>query len=178
MRNLQDAHNEDEHDGTFLRCGPGGCEKFYNVVERYRGQSSLNQHPHSFRINLPASDPLASEMGFAITRVNLHAQTVDKQELGYEFFRNAFGGADPRLAHAVRAAAHQPAEPRRNAGLDLHQRGAVDDDFLESQGGDIVPTRFPDRCSVSRDSLRRRHRLPGRRDLRRPPTTGISIAGA
>jgi hypothetical protein len=96
-RTLQDAHDENEYDATFVHCNAGstGCVLFYNVVERYRGQSSLNQHPHSFRVNFPASNPLPSEMGFPIKKLNLMAQQTDKQALGYQFFREAFGTSIP-----------------------------------------------------------------------------------
>ena len=147
-RNLQEAHNEDEHDATFLRCNPLGCEIFYNVIERYRGQSSLNQHPHSYRVNFPADHPLQSEMGFEITRLNLMSQATDKQHLGYQFFREAFGGTIPTPKTQF---ARFHTNPLSHGGVQDYVYVNVerlDDDFLESQNGDITPTRFPDRCSI------------------------------
>ena len=151
VRTLQDAHNEDEHDATFVRCTPpsGTCELFYNIVERYRGQSSLNQHPHSFRIGFPASTPLQSELGFPITKMNLMAQEPDRQFLGYGFFGSAFGGSIPvAKAQFVRL----DTNPLSHGGIDDYAMVNVekeDEDFLDSQGGAITPLRFPGACSVS-----------------------------
>ena len=147
-RTLQAAHDETEHDATFLRCtAPATCDVFYNVTERYRGSSSLGQHPHSFRINLPGDRALDSELGFPVTRMNLMAQSTAKQSLGYQFFRLAFDGSIPTPRTQFVRLNTNPLSHGGTQDWVYINVERVDDDFLESQGGSIVPLRFPDRCS-------------------------------
>lgn len=151
VRNLQDTHDETEYDGAFVRCTPpaGACELFYNVVQRYRGQSSLNQHPHSYRVGFSSGHPLQSELGFPITKLNLMSQQPDRQHLGYGFFGDAFGGAIPT---AKRQFVRLDTNPLSHGGVDDYVYVNVekeDEDFLESQGGAITPLRFPGACSAS-----------------------------
>jgi hypothetical protein len=150
-RTLQDAHNENEYDGTFVHCNAGssGCVLFYNVVERYRGQSSLNQHPHGFRVNFPASNPLQSEMGFPIKKLNTMSQFPERQSLGYQFFREAFGRAIPTLASQF---IRLETDPLSHGGVQDYAYNNVeaeDADFTESEGGAISPLRWPNMCTIS-----------------------------
>lgn len=147
-RTQQDNHDEVEHDATFVSCDiAGACTNYYNVTERYRGQSSLGQHPHSFRVDFPTDRPYPSELGFAMTRMNLMSQSVDKQFLGYQFFREVFGGFLPTPRTQL---VHLNTNPLSHGGTQNFvyiNAERVDGDFLQSQAGDVIPTRFPDRCS-------------------------------
>jgi len=150
-RNLQNTEDETEYDATFVRCTPpsGTCELFYNIVERYRGQSSLHQHPHGFRIGFSSGHPLQSEMGFTLTKLNLMSQQPDRQFLGYQFFREAFGGSIPT---AKTQFVRLDTNPLSHGGIQDYAYVNVekeDENFLDSEGGAITPLRFPGACSVS-----------------------------
>jgi len=152
VRNAQGAvHDQTYYDATFVHCGVGGaCTVYYNIWERYRGQSSLNAHPHSFRIDFLDEKPLDSELGFPVTRVLLMSQGIPKQHMGYRFFREAFDG---RIlgSHTQFIRMHQSPLSEGNATQDLVYVNVErqDEDFLTSQGGDVAPTRFPSLCSVA-----------------------------
>jgi hypothetical protein len=150
-RNLQNTHDETEYDGSFVHCSSGnsGCVLFYNVVERYRGQGSLNQHPHSFRVGFPASSPLASEMGFPVRKLNLMGQLPDRQGLGYQFFREAFNHAIPTHSSQFVRLLTSPVNHGGAGEIVYSNAEAEDTDFTESEGGAITPTRWPSLCSVS-----------------------------
>lgn len=151
-RNLQNNETEDPYDATFIHCSPAGeCEIFYNIIEHFRGQSSLHQHPHSFRLNLPDDQPLNSELGFNTTRINLMSQSIVRQHLGYRFFREVFGGAlvAPRTQFV-----RFNVTPLTHGGVQNYiyiNVERIDDDFLTSQDGAIQPLRYPDRCSGSEE---------------------------
>lgn len=151
VRNQQDAHVETEFDATFVRRRADGTyELFYNVIEHYRGQSSLNQHPHSFHVKFAEDHPLASEMGFTLTRLILNSQTIVRQHLGNKYFREAFGGAIPApYTQFVRLYT----SPLTHGGAQNYiyiNVERLDGDYLKTQGGDLPqPLRFPDRCTGS-----------------------------
>ncbi len=146
-RNQQSTRNKVEYDATFIRCPAGGdCEIHYNIIERYRGASSLNQDPPSFRFEFPASAPLESEMGFDITGVNLMGQQPARQALGYRLFEDA-GHSAPRNQF-VRLNTNPLADGAVQDFLYINVE-RIDDDFIASQNGQVVPLRFPDRCSGS-----------------------------
>ncbi|UCE58163.1 MAG: DNRLRE domain-containing protein [Phycisphaerales bacterium] len=147
-RNLQVAHNKTEYDATFIQCDASGnnCKLFYNVVERYRGASSINQHPHSFRIDFNADQLLQSGMGFEITALNLMSQQPNRQILGMSMFE-AMGDPTP-MTQAVRLntnpLSHGGTQDWAYANVER-----INEEFFESQGGAITPARYPDRCSTS-----------------------------
>lgn len=87
-RNRQETGtpNENPYDATFI--GPDGTI-FYNVTERYRGQSSLFQVPHSYRVDFGDDQPLQSEMGFEITKLQVLANRPERQAVGYGCFSDA-----------------------------------------------------------------------------------------
>lgn len=150
VRNLQENHIETEFDATFVHCTTTGvCENFYNAGEHYRGASSLGQHPHSYRIDLPTSPNFDSEMGYRTTKINLLSQSIHKQYLGLQFFREAFGGSIPTpRSQFVR----MNTNPLSHGGVQdyvYHNIEVLDGSFVESQSGDITPLRWPDRCSTS-----------------------------
>ncbi len=134
-----------EFDATFLQCDLGGnCEIFYNVTERYRGRSSATQHPHSFRIRFSNDQPLHSEMGFDITRLNLMAQCPVRHVVGYDLFE-AVGDPTPRN-QLVRLNTSPLSEGGTQDFVYVNVE-RVDEDFASSQSGDISPERFPARCN-------------------------------
>jgi hypothetical protein len=145
-RNEQNNHNKIEYDATFIQCkmSGAGCDIFYNVIERYRGDSTLIDHPHSFRIEFSEANPLPSEMGFPITRLNLMAQQAARQELGYQMFES-LGDPVPK-----RQFVRLNTNPLSH-GATLDQQDwvylnveRVDSDFFSSQGGLVTPSRFPE----------------------------------
>ena len=153
-RNVQENHSlpswlaESPYDATFIRCTTTGqCEIFYNVLEHYRGASSLWAHPHSFHIDFNDDQPLQSEMGFKLTRLLLMSQVMVKSYLGHKFFREAFDGAilAPRTQFV-----RLNTSPLSGGGVQdfiYINIERMDDDFLQSQGGDLTPLCFPDRCN-------------------------------
>ncbi len=155
-RNVQENHSlptvqfESPYDATFIRCSQTGqCEVFYNVMEHYRGASSLWQHPHSFHIDFNDDQPLQSEMGFKLTRLLLMSQRLVKSHLGHRFFREAFDG--DILAPRTQFVRFNTC-PLSGGGVQdfiYINIERMDDDFLQSQGGDVIPLRFPDRCSTT-----------------------------
>jgi hypothetical protein len=152
-RNLQGQYDDyTVYDATFQKCGVAGCETFYNVTEHYRGHSSLSQIPHSYNIDFPADQPLPSEMGFDIANLDLMAQSVDKQHLGYRMFRESFSGTIPTpLSQFVRFHTN----PLSSGGTQDYVYINVEDlgkPFLQSEGGEVTPPRFPDLCSGSRET--------------------------
>ena len=159
-RDLQNTRNKTEYDATFLQCdGAGECEIFYNVIERYRGQSSLTQNPPSFRIEFPSSHPLPSEMGFDVTRLFLVGQQPARTTLGYEMFSERGDPAPKTQIVRLNTNPLSHINPSGSSGSpptgDYHQDlvyanvERIDEDFIESQGGDVTPTRLPDRCDGS-----------------------------
>ncbi len=148
-RNRQSIRNDVEYDATFVRCAAdGSCEVFYNITERYRGATSMVLDPPSFRFSFPSDQPLESEMGFDITELNLMGQQPARQAIGYDMFA-AMGLPAPR---------HQFIRLNTNPLVDGGTQDClyinverVDADFVESQGEQLAPRRFPDRCSASGD---------------------------
>ena len=150
-RTLQEVEDETQYDGTFLHCDSASstCQLFYNIVERYRGQTSLHQHPHGFRIDFSSNNPLQSEMGFTVTKMNLMSQQPDRQALGYQFFREAFAHALPALASQH---VYLDTDPLSHGGIQDYTYNNVeveDENFTGSEGGAITPLRFPGVCTVS-----------------------------
>ena len=111
------------------------------------GHSTINQTPHGFRIDFSSEHPLQSEMGFAVTDLVLMAQEIDRQYLGYRFFREAFDGAIPT---SVTQFVRFRTSPRVDGGLQgwiYINIERVDEDFMASQGGAVGQVRFPSVCS-------------------------------
>ena len=84
--------NKNEYDATFV---DNEGNVFYNVRERYRGQSSLNHDPPNFRVNFSTDDPLVSELECTpgsgridVVALQLMAENTARQGLGYGFFRS------------------------------------------------------------------------------------------
>ncbi len=150
VRNLQTPAIEDEFDGTFVRCDTAGnCENFYNIGEHYRGSSSLNQLPHSYRIDFSDTKALDSELGYKVTKLNLLSQSIHKQYLGMQFFREAFGGQIPTPRSQFVRFNTNPLSQGGVQDYVYHDVEVLDGSFIESQKGDFTPLRFPDRCSTS-----------------------------
>ncbi len=150
IRNLQTNAIEDEFDSTFVHCDTAGnCKNFYNSGQHYRGASSLNQLPHSYRIDLPNSPNFDSELGFRTTKIDLLSQAIHKQYLGMQFFREAFGGQIPTPRTQFVRFNTNPLSEGGTQDYVYHNIEVLDGSFLESQRGDVTPLRWPDRCSTS-----------------------------
>ncbi len=152
-RNRQTTRDETEYDATFLSCdATGQCEIFYNVTEHYRGQSSLYQDPPSFRVNFPADHKLETGPGYKVVHLNLLGQQPYRQAIGYPLFEAA--GCPASKFQLVRLntnpLSHTTAAIPDHQNMLYGQAEVVDADFLASQDGDVLPERFPDRCSESR----------------------------
>ena len=132
-----------EFDATFI---DGQGNVFYNVTERYRGSSSLNQLPRSYRVSFSADQPLLSEWGFPLTRLQLMSQSPMRTALGYELFHDA-GLAAP-LMHFARLRVndvnfdteHLFESGNGYAGVYAAVE-RVDEEFLSSHDGAVVPPR-------------------------------------
>ena len=147
-RDLQETIDRTSYDATFVQCDTSGtCEVFYNVTERYRGHSTLTDTPHGFRIDFSDDHPLQSEMGFEITDLVLMSQEIDRQHLGYEFFREVFGGALPAsMTQFVRLNTNPLAHGGAQNWIYINLE-RVDDRFLDSQDGGVGAMRYPKLCS-------------------------------
>ena len=149
-RNRQATRDKTVYDATFLRCPAGAqpsqCEVFYNATERYRGASSLNQNPPSFRIDLPGGHHMASEMGFTIKSINMLGQQPARQGVGYGLF-DAAGLPHPKV-HFPRFNTNPLVDGGTQNGMYSNVE-RIDEDFFTSQGGAIQPLRFPTRCEIA-----------------------------
>jgi Lamin Tail Domain/CotH kinase protein/Dictyostelium (slime mold) repeat len=150
-RNRQQTEDETQYDGSFVHCNAasGGCELFYNVVERYRGQTSLHQYPHGYRVDYSSSNPLQSEMGFPVKKLNAMTQQTDRQALGYQFNREAFNRAIPTLDTQLIRWETSPLSYGGTQDYPYNNVEVEDQDFSGSEGGAITPTRFPSVCTIS-----------------------------
>ncbi len=117
---------------------------FYNVVERYRGQSSLSAIPSSYQVKFPKNRKLRSSLGFPIETLQLNAVRPMSQVLAYELFNRA-GLPAPRAAWAhlrYTGINYDTCCQGRNGYWGLHAVvERLDNDFLDSQNGEIVPPR-------------------------------------
>ena len=152
-RNLQGTTiDRTNYDATFIRSDTSGnCEIFYNISERYRGHSTLEETPHGFRLNLSDDHPLQSEMGFEVVDLILMAQEIDRQHLGYQFFREALDGSIPAsVTQFVRFNTNPLAEGGVQNWIYINPE-RIDRNFLTSQSGALALERFPDQCSDTGD---------------------------
>ncbi len=128
-------------DATFI---DGSGNLWYNVVERYRGQSSMYIWPRSFRIDFPSNRPLTSVLGFPTYKLQLLGHFPVRQKMGYELFNKA-GIPAPMTGWArFRSTGHN---------YDTFGYGSdgfyglycaaerIEGDFLDSQDGGVTPPR-------------------------------------
>jgi len=137
-------------DATFI---DGEGTIWYNVTERYRGQSSLFKLPSSYNIDFPSNRKLSSPLGFPVESLQLNAMRPAAQWLGFTLFNRA-GMPAPKTAWArlrYPGINYDTCCTGQNGYYGLHvvvER--YDDDFLDSQGGDV-----PDRGTSSEGNLYR-----------------------
>ncbi|MCK4658613.1 MAG: lamin tail domain-containing protein [Phycisphaerae bacterium] len=113
-----------EYDATFI---DDHGNIFYNVQERYRGQTSLDLNPPSYRVNFNADQPLESEMGFSLTRLQLMGQNPARQSLGYEVFADV--GIPTPTCQFVRLIINPTLYPFVNTHVYANME-RIDEDFL------------------------------------------------
>src|SRR6185503_3363376 len=77
------------------------------------------------------------------------AQMPDRQGLGYQFFREAFNHAIPTHMNQFIRFLTTPVSHGGAGEVVYNNAEAEDNDFTESEGGAITPTRWPSLCSVS-----------------------------
>jgi hypothetical protein len=128
-------------DATFID-GEGNI--WYNITERFRGQSSLFKFPSSYRIDFPSNRKLNSPLGFPVESLQLNGMRPAAQWLGFNLFNRA-GMPAPRVGWArVRYTGinYDTCCTGQNSYYGLHvvvER--LDGDFLDSQNGNVVPPR-------------------------------------
>ena len=127
-------------DATFI---DGAGKVFYNVVERYRGQSSLSRFPSGYRVDFPRNNKLDSSLGFPIETLQLNAIRPMSQWITFELFNRA-GLPAPRAGWAhlrYPGINYDNCCNGQNGYWGLHVVAErLDNDFLDSQGG-AVPLR-------------------------------------
>jgi hypothetical protein len=160
-------------DATFV---DGEGTIWYNVIERFRGQSSLFKLPSSYNIEFPSNRKLSSPLGFPVQVLQLNAMRPMAQWLGFNLFNRA-GMPAPKTAWArlrYTGINYDSCCTGQNGFYGLYvviER--YDDDFLDAQGGDV-----PDRGLSSEGNLYR-----GRNDANLrwegtdPATYGVDAAG-
>lgn len=73
-------------DATFID-GEGNI--WYNVIERYRGQSSLFKYPSSYQVEFPSNRKLMTPLGFPVEELQLNGMRPMGQYIGYNLFNRA-----------------------------------------------------------------------------------------
>lgn len=130
-----------EFDATFI---DNTGKVYYNVSERYRGQSSITLNPRSYRVDFPSNNLFTNALGFPVQKMVLNGNQPVRQKLGFDIFRAA--GAPASAAEFVRL---------RYTGINYDTTAIgsngftglyacieqVDNDFLDSQDGGISPSR-------------------------------------
>ena len=125
-------------DATFV---DGAGSVWYNVTERYRGQSSLSRFPSGYRVDFPRNRKLRASLGFSIETLQLNAIRPASQWLTFELFNRA-GLPSP---HAGWARLRYPGINYdnccngQNGYWGMHVVAErLDNDFLDSQNGDVA----------------------------------------
>jgi hypothetical protein len=126
-------------DATFID-GQGNI--WYNVTERYRGQSSLFKYPSSYNIEFPPSRKLQdSGLGFPVEVLQLNSMRPAAQWLGFTLFNRA-GLPAPRTGWAhlrYTGINYDSCCTGQNGYWGMHvvvER--YDDEFLDSQDGAVA----------------------------------------
>jgi len=147
---LRNKHRQEALQGEIPRKTPFDAtfmdEKgniWYNVTERYRGQSSILKLPSSYRVDFPSNRKLETPLGFAVRTLQLNSMRPMAQYLGFDLFNRA-GMPAPKVAWArlrYTGINYDTCCKGQNGFYGLYvvvER--VDEDFLDSQGG-AVPDR-------------------------------------
>lgn len=130
-----------EFDATFI---DQNGNVFYNVTERYRGQSSITLFPKSYRVDFPSNNRLQSALGFPVRKLVLNGNQPTRQKLGFDIFRNA--GAPASKSEFVRlrfTGINYDTTSIGSNGFNGYYacNETPDSDFLDSQNGLVVPNR-------------------------------------
>ncbi len=131
----------EEFDCTFI---DGAGNLWYNLIERYRGQSSILKFPSSYRVDFPTDRPLQSPMGFPITVLQLNAMNPMRQFLGFDLFNRAgIPAAKTAWIHLrYTGINYDTCCNGQNGYFGMHLAiEKVDEDFVASQSGLVVPGR-------------------------------------
>jgi hypothetical protein len=131
----------EQFDCTFI---DGAGNLWYNLSERYRGQSSILKLPSSYRIDFPTDRPLQSPMGFPVTVLQLNSMNPMRQYLGFELFNRAgIPAAKTAWIHLrYTGINYDSCCNGQNGYYGMHLAiEKVDDDFVGSQNGLVVPSR-------------------------------------
>lgn len=129
-------------DATFI---DGSGNIYYNVSQRYRGQSSLFAFPESYRVDFASDNRLMSPMGFPVRALLLNSQSPVRQSLGMSLFEDA---GIPASRHGfvrlrVNDINYDVAYIQANNGFNgvYVAMERLDNDFLDSQNGAVQPDR-------------------------------------
>jgi MYXO-CTERM domain-containing protein len=113
---------------------------WYNVTERYRGQSSLTRFPSSYRIDFPSHRKLQLPMGFSTDSLQLNGMRPAMQWLGFHLFNRA-GMPAPKTGFARLRYPGINYDTCCNGMNGYYGAHAIverlDNDFLDSQGGRV-----------------------------------------
>ncbi len=130
-----------EFDATFV---DNLNKVYYNVTERYRGQSSIVLQPRSYRVDFPSNNKLQTPLGFPVRKLTLNGNAPVRQKFGFDLF-GAAGLPTSRCSFArVRYTGvnYDTTFIGNNGFTGLYAAiETVDNDFLDSQDGDVVPDR-------------------------------------
>ena len=130
-----------EFDATFV---DDTGKVYYNVTERYRGQSSITLFPKSYAVDFATDNQLPTPLGFSVRKLILNANQPTRQKLGFDIFRDA--GMPASVCEFIRLRFTGINYDTTNIGsIGFNGLYAcierVDGDFLNSQGGAVVPDR-------------------------------------
>lgn len=131
----------EQFDCTFV---DGAGNLWYNLSERYRGQSSILKLPSSYRVDFPTDRPLMSPMGFPVTVLQLNSMNPMRQFLGFDLFNRAGVPAAKTAWIHLRYTGinYDTCCNGQNGYYGMHLMiEKVDDDFVGSQNGLVVPGR-------------------------------------
>ncbi len=130
-----------EFDATFIDH-QGAV--YYNVLERYRGQSSISLLPRSYAVDFASDNPMPSPVGFPVTRLILNSNHAVRQKIGFDVF-GSVGLATSRCEFVrlrYTGINYDNTHIGSNGFIGLYACiERVDDDFLESQNGAVLPDR-------------------------------------
>ncbi len=128
-------------DATFVT---GAGDLWYNVTERYRGQSSLSRLPSSYRVDFPSNRKLQSPLGWPTDALQLTADRPHSQFILFALFNEA-GLPAPRASYAhVRYTGinYDDCCDGQHGYWGLHTVvERLGNSFLDSQGGAVNPPR-------------------------------------
>lgn len=131
-----------EYDATFVdHTG----KVYYNVTERFRGQSSIVLQPKSYAVDFPSNNQLPGANGFPVKKLILNGNQPTRQKIGFDIVGDA--GLPTSRCSFVRLRYTGINYDVSSIGTDTGYNGLhacierVDNDMLDSQAGGVVPPR-------------------------------------